>query len=73
MYCQIHGFLLGDKVDYGIRLSYRPASLCSLTGWYDNPYAIVNFIPPARDYELGLYTYTDLQYVKGMEERIVLL
>jgi hypothetical protein len=22
----------GDKVDYGIGLSYRPASLCSLTG-----------------------------------------
>jgi hypothetical protein len=28
---QIHSPLLGDKVDYGIRLSYRPASLCSLT------------------------------------------
>jgi hypothetical protein len=25
----------GDKVDYGIGLSYRPASLCSLTGRYD--------------------------------------
>ncbi len=26
-----------DKVDYGIGLSYRRASLCSLTGRYDNP------------------------------------
>ncbi len=34
---QIHSPLLGDKVDYGIGLSYRPASLCSLTGRYDNP------------------------------------
>ncbi len=28
---QIHSPLLGDKVDYGIVLSYRPASLCILT------------------------------------------
>ncbi len=28
--------LLGDKVDSGIGLSYRPASLCSLAGRYDN-------------------------------------
>jgi hypothetical protein len=46
--CQIHSSLLGDKADYVIRLSYRPASLCSLTGRY------VNFIPPARDYEFDL-------------------
>jgi hypothetical protein len=44
---QIHSLLLGDKVDYGIGLSYRPASLCSLTG---RAFVIVNF----RDYELGL-------------------
>jgi hypothetical protein len=32
---QIHGPLLGDKVDYGIGMSYRPVSQCSLTGRYD--------------------------------------
>jgi len=26
-----------DKVDYGMGLLNWPASLCSLTGWYDNP------------------------------------
>ncbi len=34
---QINIPLLLDKVDYGIGLSYRPASLCSLTGRYGNP------------------------------------
>jgi hypothetical protein len=34
---QIHSTLLGDKVDYGIGLSYRPTSLCSLAGQCDNP------------------------------------
>ncbi len=35
---QIHSPLLGDKVDYGIGLSYWPASLspCSLAGRYDS-------------------------------------
>jgi Pyruvate/2-oxoacid:ferredoxin oxidoreductase delta subunit len=32
---QIHSPLLGDKVDYGMGLSYRPASLCCLTGRYE--------------------------------------
>ncbi len=27
---------MGDIVDSGIRFSYRPASLCSLAGRYDN-------------------------------------
>jgi hypothetical protein len=27
----------GDKVDSGLRLSYWPASLCSLAGRYDSP------------------------------------
>ncbi len=27
----------GDKVDYGIGLSYRPATLCSLMVQYNNP------------------------------------
>jgi hypothetical protein len=34
---QIHCPLLGDKVDYGVGLSYRPAIHCSLMGRYDNP------------------------------------
>jgi hypothetical protein len=34
---QIHSPLLRDTVDYGIGLTYRPASICSLTGQYDNP------------------------------------
>jgi hypothetical protein len=33
---QIHSPWLGDKVNFGLGLSYRPASLCSLTGRYDN-------------------------------------
>jgi hypothetical protein len=28
---------MGDIVDSGIELSYRPVSLCSLAGRYDNP------------------------------------
>jgi hypothetical protein len=36
----IHSPSPGDQVDSGIGLSYRPASLCSLAGRYDNqPYA----------------------------------
>ncbi len=44
---QIHSPLLGNKVDYGIRLSYLLASQCSLTamGWLVQPYAVVKFIP----------------------------
>jgi hypothetical protein len=34
---QIHSPLLGDKVDYGIGLSYRPAHIYSLTGRNYNP------------------------------------
>ncbi len=29
---------LGDEAGYGVGLSYRPASLCSLVGRYDNPW-----------------------------------
>ncbi len=37
-YCsKIHSPLLGDKVDNGIGLSHRPASLSSLTDRYDIP------------------------------------
>ena len=35
----------GDKVDSDIGLSYWPARLQMLEGWYDNPLALVNFIP----------------------------
>ncbi len=52
---QIHSPLLGGKVDHSIGLSFVPASQPM---WPDGPvrklYAIVNFIPPVRDYELGL-------------------
>ncbi len=34
---QIHSPWLGDIVDFGIRLSYRPASLCSLAGRHGMP------------------------------------
>ncbi len=33
---QILSTWLGDIVDYGIGLSYRPASLCSLAGRYND-------------------------------------
>ncbi len=36
----------GDIVDSGIGLTYRPASLCSLAGWYDNlQYADQLYLP----------------------------
>jgi hypothetical protein len=53
MYCtvtlnsQIHCPLLGDKVDYGIGLSFRPAILCSLTGRYDNQMTLSTLSPQA--------------------------
>ncbi len=54
---QIRSPLPEDKVDWGIGLSYRPASLCSLKGRYiKQPFAIVNIIPPVRDSELGIWT-----------------
>jgi hypothetical protein len=39
-----------DKVDCAIGLSYRPASLCSLTGRYDNPMHshISQLYPPSQ-------------------------
>jgi hypothetical protein len=52
---QIQCPLLEDKVDYG--LSCLPAGLnwrC-LTDGSDNLMPFVNFIPPVRDYELGLW------------------
>jgi hypothetical protein len=49
---------LGDKVNYGLGLSWRPASLCSLPGCIRQPYAGVDFIPPGRDNEFGYGTTT---------------
>ncbi len=46
-YSQIHSSLLGDKVDYGIGLSYRPAILCSLTGRYDSQMLLSTLSPQA--------------------------
>jgi hypothetical protein len=45
----------GDKVDSGIRLSYRPASLWNLAGRYDNPMPEWSqpYPPQIRDYEFG--------------------
>ncbi len=53
---QIHSPLLEDKVDHGIGLSYRLAA-SPYVAWpagTTNLYAIVNFIPPVRNCELGL-------------------
>jgi hypothetical protein len=62
---QIHSTLMGDKVDCGIGWSYRPASLCSLMGRYDNPVLFINFIPQVRDYELGLGRQLSTTTTKG--------
>jgi hypothetical protein len=46
---------MGDIVESGIGLSYRPASLCSLglTGQYNNPMQELTLSPTVRDYEFG--------------------
>jgi hypothetical protein len=38
---------VGDIVDYGMGLLYRPARLHRLAGRYNNPYAIVDYIQPS--------------------------
>ncbi len=55
----------GDKVDSGIGLSYRPASLCSRAGQYDNPMPGLTLSPLVRDYELG---YRRASLANGMDE-----
>jgi hypothetical protein len=47
---KIHSPRMGNIVDSGIGLSYRPSSLCSLVDWYGG----VNFIPAVRDYDFWL-------------------
>jgi hypothetical protein len=39
-------------------LSYRPASLFSLSGWYDNPMPKSTVSPPVKDYEF-CYMFCD--------------
>jgi hypothetical protein len=59
-------------------LSYRPASLCSLTGRYDILiYAIVNFIPaensppPSINYRVCLYITPFHRISKGQTHEII--
>jgi hypothetical protein len=50
---------LGDQVDYGIGLLYRPANyLCSMTASVGQPYAIVNLTHPPPPPVRGHYFYT---------------
>ncbi len=45
----------GDIVYFIIGLSYRPVSLCSLAGRYDNPMPESTLSPPVRDHEFDLW------------------
>jgi hypothetical protein len=49
----VYHYSVEDIVDSGIGLSYRPVSLCSLAGRYDNPMPESTFFPPVRDFEFG--------------------
>jgi hypothetical protein len=62
---QIHSPLRGAKVDYSIRLSSRPASLCSLTPCrYDNPMPELTLSPQSGTKNLpSAY----LAYIKGTQ------
>jgi hypothetical protein len=58
--CSVAKFIVpywGDKVDHGIELSYRPASLCSLRAGTRTLHHC-QLYPPSqvRDYELGFCT-----------------
>ncbi len=46
----------GDKVDYGIGLSYPPTSLVSLTGRYDNPMPLSTLSPQSGTMNLETLT-----------------
>ncbi len=43
----------GDKVNFGIGLSYRPARLHGLAGRYDNPMPELTLSPQSEIYEFG--------------------
>ncbi len=48
----------GDKVDYGIGLSYWLVRLHRLEGRFDNAICHSQLYPPAKDYEFG-YRYRE--------------
>ncbi len=50
---QIHSPWLGDKVDYGLGLSYRPARLHRLAGRYHNPMTESTLSPQSRTMNLA--------------------
>ncbi len=52
---QIHSPLLGDIVDSGLGLSYRPACLCSLAGRYDSPMPESTLSPQSRTMDLATH------------------
>ncbi len=58
----------GDKVVSDIGLSYRPASLCSVAGRYDN-HMLESTISPVRDYEFGYRLPPLLQCERGGLEK----
>ncbi len=57
---------MGDIVDSGIGFSYRPASLCSLAGRYDNPMPESTVCPQSGTTKLatGLKRFGDLWWAK---------
>ncbi len=57
---------LGDIVDSDIRLSYRPASLCSLAGRYDNPMSETQsqLYPPIQGLRIWLLVYSLSRRIK---------
>jgi hypothetical protein len=58
---QIHSPLIGDKVDSGIGLSYRPVSLCSLSGRYDNTMPESTLSPQSKTMNLAF----DIDFGRG--------
>ncbi len=63
---QIHSPWLGDKADYGTGLSYRPASLISLSDRHlREPYAKVDFIKGWWQYAtLFVYFYIFITFIQ---------
>jgi hypothetical protein len=69
-----HDVNLGDKVDNGIGLSYRPTSLCSLTGQCDNPMPWSTLSPQSGTMNWASdqnFTYTCKISLKSKELRFV--
>ncbi len=60
----------GEKVDYGIGFSYRPASLRSLAGRRQPPmHDIVDFFRPVRDYELVLRNFKNKKHTDTISDQ----